>query len=63
MSHGDHIHHLPPSYEIIGHTVNAEVAAVRHINKPIFGVQFHPEVAHTECGKHLLKISLMKYVH
>ncbi len=55
MSHGDHIHNLPPSYEIIGHTENAEVAAVRHIQKPIFGVQFHPEVAHTECGKHLLK--------
>lgn len=55
MSHGDHIHELPKSYEIIGHTANADVAAVRHIEKPIYGVQFHPEVAHTDCGKQLLK--------
>jgi GMP synthase (glutamine-hydrolysing) len=55
MSHGDHIHQLPSDFEIIGHTANADVAAVRHINKQIFGVQFHPEVAHTDCGKQLLK--------
>lgn len=55
MSHGDHIKELPPSYEIIGHTANAKVAAVRHLERPIYGVQFHPEVAHTSCGKQLLK--------
>lgn len=55
MSHGDHIHELPSSYEIIGHTANAEVAAVRHLENHIYGVQFHPEVAHTECGKQILK--------
>ncbi len=55
MSHGDHIHELPPAYEIIGHTANAEVAAVRHLDNHIYGVQFHPEVAHTECGKQILK--------
>ncbi len=55
MSHGDHIHELPSSYEIIGHTANADVAAVRHIEKAIYGVQFHPEVAHTDCGKQLLR--------
>ncbi len=55
MSHGDHIHELPSSYEIIGHTANAEVAAVRHKENQIYGVQFHPEVAHTECGKQLLE--------
>jgi len=55
MSHGDHIHELPSSYEIIGHTANADVAAVRHIDQKIYGVQFHPEVAHTDCGKQLLK--------
>ena len=54
MSHGDHIHDLPPSYEIIAHTENANVAAVRHSNEKIYGVQFHPEVAHTEFGKQLL---------
>ncbi|MGN8226461.1 glutamine-hydrolyzing GMP synthase [Gracilimonas sp. BCB1] len=55
MSHGDHIHELPPSYEIIGHTTNAKVAAVRHKENHIYGVQFHPEVAHTEHGKQLLQ--------
>lgn len=55
MSHGDHIHELPSSYEIVGHTNNAEVAAVHHTEKEIYGVQFHPEVAHTDCGKQILK--------
>ncbi|SMO34775.1 glutamine-hydrolyzing GMP synthase [Gracilimonas mengyeensis] len=55
MSHGDHIHALPPSYEIIGHTTNAKVAAVRHKENQIYGVQFHPEVAHTDHGKQILQ--------
>jgi len=55
MSHGDHIHELPSSYEIVGHTSNAEVAAVHHKEREIYGVQFHPEVAHTQCGKQILK--------
>lgn len=54
MSHGDHIKELPDDYEVIGHTDNAQVAAVRHIDKPIFGVQFHPEVVHTVHGKQIL---------
>ncbi|HKK46882.1 MAG TPA: glutamine-hydrolyzing GMP synthase, partial [Balneolaceae bacterium] len=49
------IKELPPEYDIIGHTNNAEVAAVRHQNKKIFGVQFHPEVVHTVNGKQILK--------
>tara|TARA_R110002096_G_scaffold231766_7_gene421531 strand:- start:22563 stop:24110 length:1548 start_codon:yes stop_codon:yes gene_type:complete len=55
MSHGDHIQKLSPSYEVIAHTNNAHVAAVKHTNKSIYGVQFHPEVAHTECGKQILQ--------
>lgn len=55
MSHGDHIHEMPDAYEIIGHTTNAKVAAVRHKEKAIYGVQFHPEVAHTKFGKQLLQ--------
>lgn len=51
MSHGDHIHDLPTSYETIAHTGNAPVAAIRHKEKKIFGVQFHPEVAHTDQGE------------
>ncbi|MDX1618159.1 MAG: glutamine-hydrolyzing GMP synthase [Balneolaceae bacterium] len=55
MSHGDHIRELPSDYTIIGHTENARVAAVRHDDKPIYGVQFHPEVVHTVYGKKILE--------
>jgi GMP synthase (glutamine-hydrolysing) len=55
MSHGDHIKKLPDTYEVIAHTKNAPVAAVKHRSKPIFGVQFHPEVVHTEDGAAILK--------
>lgn len=54
MSHGDHIHDIPDPYKVIAHTSNAPVAAVRHKDKPIYGVQFHPEVVHTEDGKQIL---------
>lgn len=55
MSHGDHIRNLPGPYEVIAHTSNAPVAAVRHREKPIYGVQFHPEVVHTTQGKQILE--------
>ncbi|MDZ7714904.1 MAG: glutamine-hydrolyzing GMP synthase [Balneolaceae bacterium] len=55
MSHGDHIENLAEEYEIIGHTDNAKVAAVRHKEEKIYGVQFHPEVVHTISGKQILK--------
>lgn len=54
MSHGDHIQVLPDELSIIAHTENAPVAAVRHRKKEIFGLQFHPEVVHTEEGKTIL---------
>lgn len=55
MSHGDHIRQLPDEYSVIAHTSNAPVAAVRHKEKDIYGVQFHPEVVHTEKGKEILQ--------
>lgn len=55
MSHGDNIIDLPSHYEIIAHTENAPVAAVRRRDKPIYGVQFHPEVVHTQYGGLLLE--------
>ncbi|MEX0770306.1 MAG: glutamine-hydrolyzing GMP synthase [Balneolaceae bacterium] len=55
MSHGDHIIELPEDYQVIAHTDNAPIAAVRHKSKPVFGVQFHPEVIHTEDGIHVLE--------
>lgn len=55
MSHGDHIKTLSDNYKIIGHTDNARVAGVRHKEKDIYGVQFHPEVVHTIFGGQILQ--------
>lgn len=55
MSHGDHLTGLPPGFRVIAHTTNAPIAAVRSDKAPHFGVQFHPEVVHTEHGKLLLQ--------
>ncbi len=51
MSHSDHITRLPEGYRIIAHTDNAPVAAVRSDGLPHYGVQFHPEVVHTDAGR------------
>jgi GMP synthase (glutamine-hydrolysing) len=55
MSHGDHIVDLPSVFKITAHTENAPIAAVKHSDKEIYGVQFHPEVVHSQHGKQLLK--------
>lgn len=47
MSHGDTIMDLPKEYEVIGSTETVRVAVFSHISKPIFGIQFHPEVTHS----------------
>lgn len=55
MSHGDHLTALPDGYEVIAHTDNAPVAAVRDATAPHYGVQFHPEVVHTDFGRQILE--------
>jgi GMP synthase (glutamine-hydrolysing) len=55
MSHGDHLTALPNGYEVIAHTDNAPVAAVRSQQAPHYGVQFHPEVVHTDFGRQILE--------
>jgi GMP synthase (glutamine-hydrolysing) len=55
MSHGDHITRMPPGFEAIAHTANAPVCAIRHRERKIYGVQFHPEVAHTPKGPAILR--------
>ena len=54
MSHGDHLTKLPTDFIIIGHTANSPLAAMRHKRRPLFGIQFHPEVVHTPKGKEIL---------
>ena len=55
MSHGDTVFSLPPDFEVLAHTENCPVAAFRHKTKPIYGLQWHPEVVHTEKGVHMLR--------
>jgi GMP synthase (glutamine-hydrolysing) len=50
MSHGDHVEAPPEGYVVTASTANASVAAIQHRSRPIHGVQFHPEVAHTPRG-------------
>lgn len=55
MSHSDHLTDLPDGYEVIARTENAPVAAVRNTAAPHYGVQFHPEVVHTDFGRQILE--------
>ena len=55
MSHGDEAEEIPNGFEIIGHTQNARAAAIANKSKTVFGIQFHPEVVHTEKGTNILK--------
>jgi GMP synthase (glutamine-hydrolysing) len=55
MSHSDHLTALPDGYQVIARTENAPVAAVRDTTAPHYGVQFHPEVVHTDYGKQILE--------
>ena len=54
MSHGDRVEELAPGFLTIGQSENSPYAAIKHEKNPLFGVQFHPEVAHTEIGKEVL---------
>jgi GMP synthase (glutamine-hydrolysing) len=54
MSHGDHLTALPPGFRTLAETDNAPIAAVGSDDRPVYGVQFHPEVAHTEIGARVL---------
>jgi GMP synthase (glutamine-hydrolysing) len=55
MSHGDHLTRLPDGFRTIAHTENAPIAAVAASEQPVYGVQFHPEVVHTEHGRKLIE--------
>jgi GMP synthase (glutamine-hydrolysing) len=54
MSHGDTVSAMPEEFEVLAHTDNCPVAAFRHKKKPIYGLQWHPEVIHTEKGALML---------
>ena len=63
MSHGDEAEEVPEGFEIIGHTENAHAAAIANMSKSVFGIQFHPEVVHTEKGTNILKNFVLNVCH
>ncbi len=54
MSHADRIEELPPEFSSLAHTENSPIAVMGN-GEGIFGLQFHPEVAHTPQGKTILR--------
>ncbi len=55
MSHGDEITTPPPGFVRIAHTLSAANAAIANRTKRIYGVQFHPEVVHTQRGLQVIQ--------
>jgi GMP synthase (glutamine-hydrolysing) len=54
MSHGDRVEALPAGFEVVGESANCPAAAVSAPGRKFWGVQFHPEVAHTPRGGEIL---------
>jgi GMP synthase (glutamine-hydrolysing) len=59
-SHGDYVTKLPPGFEVLAHTLNSPMAAIGHKKRKIYGVQFHPEVTHTEKGSQIISNYLFR---
>ena len=60
MNHGDRVEALPPHFQAIAKSSNSPFAAAAHESRPIYGVQFHPEVVHTPQGKQMLSSFLFR---
>jgi GMP synthase (glutamine-hydrolysing) len=55
MSHGDKVSEISDEFKSIAHTENSPNAAIQHRDRQIFGLQFHPEVEHSEYGRKILQ--------
>lgn len=54
-SHADQVVRLPPEFRVLARSEVCEIEAMRHKTRPLYGVQWHPEVVHTEGGIRLLE--------
>ena len=63
MSHGDQVQDLPDDYELLASTSTAPIAAMQHKKLPIYAIQFHPEVTHTDDGKIIIENFLFDICH
>ncbi len=55
MSHGDYITTMPENFNVTARTDNTPICAISNTAKKIYGIQFHPEVAHTKDGKKIIE--------
>ncbi|PZD71872.1 GMP synthase [glutamine-hydrolyzing] [Acaryochloris thomasi RCC1774] len=55
MSHGDSVTQLPDDFVVLAHTTNTPCAAIANHQHRLYGVQFHPEVVHSEGGQALIR--------
>ena len=55
MSHGDRVNTLPEGFRVLAVSENAPIAAIGNPDRRFFGVQFHPEVTHTNQGRAMMK--------
>lgn len=60
MSHGDSVHEAPEGFEVLASTAGAPVAAFANEEKALYGVQWHPEVKHSDLGQQVLENFLFK---
>jgi len=60
MSHGDSVEDPGPGFEVLATTTNTPFAAVRDPRRRLYGIQFHPEVTHTERGRDILGNFLLR---
>lgn len=54
MSHTDYVKEVPDSFKVTATTDNCPCAAMEDADRKLYGVQFHPEVTHTQCGNQIL---------
>jgi GMP synthase (glutamine-hydrolysing) len=63
MSHGDRVDLAPADWRVLARSGNTPVAAFARVGRPVYGVQFHPEVAHTPRGAEILHNFLFRLCH
>jgi GMP synthase (glutamine-hydrolysing) len=63
MSHGDRLENPPAGFVITGSSENAPVTAMAHETRDLMGLQFHPEVSHTQHGQRIISNFLFKVCH
>ena len=54
-SHNDEVTKLPEGFELLAESENCKIQAMKHKNRSFYGLQFHPEVEHTEFGEHIFR--------